>query len=101
MTYLTHLRVSSRLTSSPPYGLEASMTDYKAALHRIETRAINTCSACGRSDIAWGQPLIVGLPTIIDGAPSADEGAEALAYVCNNCGHIRLFTTQQLLDDDH
>jgi len=69
------------------------MTDYEAAMRRVETTTANTCPGCGRSDVSWGQPMIVTLPDV-GGGKIKDEGPELLAYPCLNCGYVRLFATE-------
>ncbi len=69
------------------------MTDYKAALNRIESTAVGTCFGCGLKDAIWTQPMLVALPDI-GGGKIKDEGLETFAYACLRCGYVRLFVAE-------
>jgi hypothetical protein len=72
---------------------ETNMTDYQSALDRLDTKVVNTCAGCGRADVVWTTPMIVCLPDV-GGGKIKDEGPEALAIACRNCGYLRLFVTE-------
>jgi hypothetical protein len=69
------------------------MTDYQAAMRRIETTALNTCPGCGKTDTHWSNPWIVTTPEV-GGGKIKDEGPEFLLYACMNCGCARFFATE-------
>jgi hypothetical protein len=69
------------------------MTDYEAALARIENAAMRTCYGCGDPQAKWTQPMLVALPDV-GGGVIKDEGLEAFVYACTSCGYLRLFATE-------
>jgi hypothetical protein len=75
------------------------LTDYEAALRRIEEGSINTCPGCGDPHAKWAQPMLVGLPDI-GGGTIQDKGIEAFAYGCQRCGYLRIYAVEAKVDQD-